>query len=113
MTTVLNDRPNRSVENRQMEESWKIRTIDKQRLKDSDQKQKNKMGGAAGTRWKEEEDCTRRETGNNKALRCFFNLPALRASAEGHPPPHHHAKGRRATPSWFKSKCFVILTLVT
>lgn len=87
MTTVLNDRPNRSVENRQMEEAWKRKTIDKQRLKDSDQKQKNKMGGVAGTRWKEEEDCTRRETGNNKALRCFFNLPALRASAEGPPPP--------------------------
>lgn len=48
MTTVLNDRPNRSVENRQMEEAWKIRTIDKQRLKDSDQKQKAKWEGQLG-----------------------------------------------------------------
>lgn len=55
MTTVLNDRPNRSVENRQMVEAWKIKMIDKQRLKDSHQKTKKKKRRNGRGSWDEVE----------------------------------------------------------
>lgn len=85
MTTVFNDRPNRSVENRQMEEAWKIKTIEHVRLKDPDPNKLKKKKKSGRGSWDEVEGgCTRRGGGEmTKLCGTSSTSQLLRAPAEG------------------------------